>query len=192
DVMLLSLTGGSKGDEENGRSDYFIDLSFDGWREVILLDADNAEYDFEKYNFKGIGTIGMQYATYRITTSYKAIDSVYVRTVGETGYTARLGELTAYTHTDAPIKNPTITVGSSKMTFNCEMKSGEYLEYDPLTNKAILYHNYEQTKEDVTFSGALNIPTGSFSAVYSAESLTNAPLRARVVLGFSGQEIGNN
>ena len=192
DAMLLSLTGGSKGDEENGRSDYFIDLSFVGWREVILLDADNAEYDFEKYNFKGIGTIGMQYATYRITTSYKAIDSVYVRTVGETGYTARLGELTAYTHTDAPIKNPTITVGSSKMTFNCEMKSGEYLEYDPLTNKAILYHNYEQTKEDITFSGALNIPTGSFSAVYSAESLTNAPLRARVVLGFSGQEIGNN
>ena len=37
------------------------------------------------------------------------------------------------------------------------MKGGEYLEYDPITGKAILYHNHTQTTEEVTFSGNLKL-----------------------------------
>ncbi len=191
DAMLVSIVGGAARDDGGGRTDFFIDLNFEGWREVILLDAENAEYDTDKYPFTGIGIKGMQYGTFRVVTDYNNINTVYVRTTGNSGHTARLGEMKAYTHTLAPVKNPTITIGSTKMTFNCEIKGGEFLEYDPLTNKATLYHNYEQTKENVTFSGKLEIPTGSFEAVYSANATTNAPVRARVVLGFYGQEIGN-
>ena len=95
------------------------------------------------------------------------------------------------THTEAPIKNPTVTVGAQTMTFNCEMKGGEYIEYYPETNKAILYHNAEQTTEEVTFTGSINVASGKYTASFSAEALTKAPIRARLTFGFSGQEIGN-
>ena len=191
DAILLSMVGGVTSGESGGRADYFIDLNFEGWRDVVLLDLDSAEYDTQKYVFSGIGTNGMQYATYRTIANYGAINTLYIRTTGKTADNALIGELKAYTQTEAPIKNPTITVGSSTVTFNCSMKGGEYLEYDPLTGKAILYHNASETKEEVTFTGKLSVPAGSFKAVYTAEAETNAPVRARVVLGFSGQEITN-
>jgi len=191
DAILLSMTGGTTSGESGGRADYFIDLNFEGWRDVILLDLDSAEYDTQKYVFSGIGTTGMQYATYRTVANYGSIGTVYIRVTGSTVANAQIGELKAYTQTEAPIKNPTVTVGSSSMTFNCDMKGGEYVEYDPLTGKATLYHSAEQTKEEITFSGKLNVASGMFTAKYAAEKQSDAPLRARVVLGFSGQEITN-
>ena len=191
DALLLSMIGGTVSGESGGRADYFVDLNFEGWRDVILLDLDSAEYDTTKYSFSGIGITGMQYATYRTVANYKSMGTIYIRLCGSTAYTAQVGEIKAYTHTDAPIKNPTVKVGSSTMTFNCEMKGGEYLEYDPLTGKATLYHNHTQTKEEITFTGKLSVPAGAYTASYSAEAQTKAPLRARVVLGFSGQEITN-
>jgi hypothetical protein len=191
DAILLSMVGGVTSGESGGRADYFIDLNFEGWRDVVLLDLDSAEYDTQKYVFSGIGTNGMQYATYRTIANYEAIKTLYIRTTGKTVQNAQIGILKAYAQTEAPVKNPTLTVGSSTMTLNCEMKGGEYLEYAPLTGKAILYHNAEQTREEVTFTGKLQAPAGSFNAVYSAEAETKAPVRARVVLGFLGQEITN-
>ena len=77
------------------------------------------------------------------------------------------------------------------MVFNAELQGGDYIEYDPLTSKALLYHNSEERVEEITFSGALTIPTGDFKATYSAEALTDALVRARLVFGFAGKEITN-
>ena len=191
DALLFSLQGGLVSGESGGRADYFIDLNFEGWRDVILLDMDSAEYDTAKYTFADITTSGATYATYRTVANFKNMTTLTVRQCGSTAKEAQIGNLIAYTHTPAEIKNPTVSVGSSKVTFNCTMKGGEYLEYDPITGKAILYHNAEQTKEEITFSGKLEIGSGSFVATYSAEAQTEAPVRARVVIGFTGQEITN-
>ena len=118
-------------------------------------------YDTVKYKFSGIGTTGMQYATYRTVANYANLNSFEILLCGDTAKTAQIGTITAYTHTEAPVKNPTITVGSDSITFNCTIQGGEYIEYDPLTGKATLYHNgllpENQTTEEITFSGKLNI-----------------------------------
>ena len=191
DAMLIKMVGDISSGESGGHSAYFVDLNFEGWREIILLDLDSAEYDTDKYQFSGITTSGATYATYRTVANYGKMITLDVLLDGDTASSAQIGNITAYTHTNAPIKNPTIEVGSSKITFNCEMKGGEYIEYDPVTGKAILYHNAEQTTEEVTFSGTLTVPSGTYTAKYSAETQSDAPLRARLVLGFLGQEIGN-
>ncbi len=191
DAALISLTGGVVTGESNGRTDYFIDLNFTGWREIVLLDLDNGEYDTDKYKFDNIVTTGSGYATYRVVTSFADIVQVTVRLCGDTASSAQFGDLIAYAHNDAAVKNPTVKVGNSTMTFNCEIKGGEYLEYDPLTNKAILYHADEQTTEEITFTGTLSVPSGNSSAEYTATALTDAPVRAKVVLGFSGVEVTN-
>ncbi len=190
DAILISLTGGIVAGESGGRIDYFIDLNFSGTKEVILLDADSGEYDTVKYVFKDIATTGMQYATYRKVPDYSNIENLTVRTCGTTATEAKISNIMAYTQTEAPVENPTLTVGSSTMTFNTTIKGGEYVEYDPLTNKAILYHA-DQTFEEVKFTGLLNVGSGNYECTYSAKATTAAPVRARVVLGFSGVEITN-
>jgi len=189
DAMLISFAYGPNG-ENDGRRDHFIDLNYEGWREYVLLDFDNADYDVKKYPFEGISVTGSSYQTYRFTPSHYAIDRLTIRTVGETATNAVLDDIILQPHSDAPIKNPTVKVGAQTMTFNCEMKGGDYLEYSPETGKAILYHNTEQTTEEVTFTGNISI-AGSYTATFSAEAETSAPVRARLVFGFSGQQIGN-
>ncbi len=191
DALLISLTGSVTSGESNGRGDHFIDLNFEGWKEFVLLDLDNAEYDIKKYTFSGINTDYFNYITYRRVPNYEDIINVTVRYCGKTGESASIGSIYAYTQTPAPVKNPTVTVGGSSMVFNAEIQGGEYIEYDPLTNKAFLYHNAEETIEEISFSGTLTIPTGDFKAIYSAEALTDAPVRAKLVFGFAGKEITN-
>ncbi len=190
DAMLISLAAGANG-ESDGRRDHFIDLNYEGWREFVFIDFDNGDYDIDKYKFNGISTTGASYNTYRFSPSQGAINRLTIRTTGATGGNAMIDDVFYMTHTEAPIKNPTVTVGSQTMTFNCEMKGGEYLEYSPETGKAILYHNAEQTTEEVTYTGSINVASGKYTASFSAEAQTNAPIRARLTFGFSGQEIGN-
>ena len=188
DAALISIAGGVRG-EKGGRSDHFIDLNFEGWRDFILLDFDNAEYDTEKYVFDGISTTYSSYDTYRFCPNHFTFKTVALRLTGETAENAVFGDLISYPQAPAPIKNPTVKVGDTTFTFNCALHGGDYVEYDPETDKAILYHNAEQTKEEVPFTGKLTVPTGSFTAEYTAEKESEAPLRARVSLGFTGDTI---
>ena len=190
DAMLISLTGGITSGESGGRIDYFVDLNFDGWKDIIILEADAGEYDFNKYVFDGIKTTGMQYATFRVIPTYKNIVNLTIRTCGSTATNAQIGTISVYNQVEAPVKNPTVTVGNSSITFNTTIKGSEYLEYDPKTGEAILHHA-DQSQDKVTFKGKLQVPAGEFNGTYTGTSESGAPIRARVVLGFSGKEITN-
>ncbi|MBR5460327.1 MAG: hypothetical protein IKV53_05615 [Clostridia bacterium] len=190
DGMLISIASGARG-EADGRRDHFIDLNFEGWREFTLLDSDNADYDVERYEFADIPYKKASYNTFRFMPVMGLINRLTVRTVGETGKNAMIDDVFYAKHTDAPIKSPSVTVDGRTLTFNCEMKGGEYLEYYPEADKAVLYHNAEQTTEEVTFTGGIEVTEGEYTAEFSAEALTEAPLKARLTFGFSGQEIGN-
>ncbi len=192
DAILIVLKGGLTSGESNGHCDYFIDLNFEGWKEFILLDADNAEYDTTKYKFGApIYNVGGDYGTVRSTPSFANIVNVTVYTCGTNAKSAQMSSLVGYKQIDAPVTNPTVKVGSSSITFNTTVKGGEYIEYIPEENKAYLYHNREQTIEEIPFTGTINAPSGSFTVEYTAEATTKATLRARVTLGFKGQEISN-
>ena len=91
DAALISLSGGVRG-EKGGRSDHFIDLNFEGWKEFILLDMDNAEYDTEKYVFDGITTTYSAYDTYRFCPLNNQLKQVFIR------LTADRAELAAFDH----------------------------------------------------------------------------------------------
>ncbi len=192
DGLIFTVKGSASSGVSSGQTHHFVDLNFEGWREFILIDADNAEYDVSKYAFSGVDTAYASYNTYRNIPPYSNITSITATVNTDSAKNVQIGDVVAYTHTDAPVKNPTVTIGSEKITFNCTVKGGEYIEYYPETNTAILYHNAEQTTENVTVSGSVKVPSGAYTATYSAQAETDAPVRARLVLGFSGQEIGNN
>ncbi len=188
DAALLTLKGVSS--ESSGHVDYFIDLSFNGTKDVYLIDSDNADYDWDTYKFNGIGVTGMQYATYRENPNWKNLTTLELRLSGNTATNAKLSDVVAYKQTNAPTKNPTVTVGSSTMTFNTTLNSGEYIEYDPRTNKALAYR-VDQSVEEIKFTGSISVNAGNFTGTYSAEAQTDADVRARVVFGFYGPQYAN-
>ncbi len=199
DAILIQL--GSVYTTEEGRTDYLIPLNFTGWREFILADADNADYG--SYEFAGTYHIGtLNYATFRATPSMSKVNSFTIRLCGECKG-VKMDDIRACTTIDAPVKNPSVTVGDTKITFNTELHSGEFVEYYPETGKAYqTYYDYTFNEagtyvsdkphvKEITTTGTLTVPAGEFSYTYDGEALTEAPTRARVAIGLGGKTIAN-
>ncbi len=186
DAMLITLRSGLTSGESGGIINYLVELNFDGWKDVVLVDSDNGDYDYNKYTFS---ENQWTYNHIRTIPNYADITNVNIATCG-TGNKAQISDIMVYKQSEAPLKNPTLTVGSSSVTFNTTLKGGEYIEYDPVTGKTQVFHA-DQTISDITYSGKLTVPKGAYTCTLSGEALTSAQTRARIVLGFTGVEIGN-
>ncbi len=187
DAAMLHLRGGISSGESGGRIDYLIDLNFEGWRDIVLVDADNLDYDTSYYK---IGSSAVDYDSTRVVPNYADVTSIEISTCG-TGNAAQFGDIMACSHIDAPVVNPTLTVGSSSITFNTTISGGEYLEYNPAENKAYVYHEDQSVTEVTDISGKFELPAGNFTCTYSGEAQTEAPMRAKIVFGLAGIEITN-
>lgn len=191
----ILLTLGSAATSEAGRLDFFIPTHFTGTREFILFDMDNADYD--GYTFTGVNIAQTDYEAYRNNFFYSSANSIKVTLAGDcTG--VRIDDLRACTPVAAPATNPSVTIGGKTITFKTTVRSGEYIEYFPELNKAYL-HSYNvlsngtngntATVSEISFTGSVTVPSGSFTYTYNATGTTSAPLRAQVVLGLKSENV---
>ena len=200
DAVLIQL--GAVVSAETGRNDYLIPLNFEGWREFIIADADNSDYG--KYTFSGTNHASqLNYETFRAVPNMAKVNSITIKLCGSCSG-VKIDDIRAAKTVDAPVKNPSVTVGSNTLTFNTELHSGEFIEYYPETGKAYQTY-YEETYneetgkyvsdtahvKEVQYTGSITIPAGEFSYTYDAEAMTEAPTRARVGIGLSGNVIAN-
>lgn len=195
-ALLLSV--GSSAKSEVGRLDLFIPTDFTGTREFVLMDTDNADYD--GYTFSGITISGTNYTTYRNSFYFKGTNSVKITTAGDcTG--VKIDDFRACTPVNAPVTNPSVTIGGKTIIFKTTLRSGEYLEYVPDLGKAYK-HSYNilaagtngntVTVSEVTTTGAVTVPAGDFSFTYNTTGTTTAPIRARVTIGLKSAELIKN
>jgi len=204
----ILLTFGSSATSETGRLDFFIPTAHTGWREFILIDMDNADYD--GYDFAGDYITSCHYGTFRNGYSYATANSVTINLCG-TCEGVMIDDIKAYTLTNSPAKNPSVTVNGQTITFSATLRSGEYIEYFPALNKAY-HHSYNKGSNgingntasitQISFSGSVTVPTGDFTYTYNAssglsllESFTSymgGPLRAKVVIGLQSSELIEN
>jgi hypothetical protein len=198
DAILITLRGVVT--SEAGRNDYFIPLNFEGWRDIILIEANNDDYP--GYTFSGIATGGTNYEAYRATVNMGQVNVVQITTTGSCAG-VMIDDLYAYTPADAPVKNPSITIGGNTLTFNTELHSGDFVEYYPEWNKA--YLNYYEAQfneegkftssiahvEEIGFTGSVTVPAGDFTYTYGGEPTTELITRAHTVIGVSGAIIAN-
>lgn len=185
DAIMITLSYTGPGIYEY--TDYVIPLDFEGWKDIILVDSDCGEYG---YTFSNRNVNAVSWDIFREVPNYSKINGIEITATGGCNG-ARMGDIVAYKQTPAPVKNPSITLDGKKITFNTEIKGGEYIEFDPATGKAELNHNNGKV-EPITYTGSIKAPTGEFEFTYSATPTTDAPVRAQVVLGFKGAEIANN
>ncbi len=182
DALVIDLVDGFSAVQR-----YFVDLNYTGWKEHVLLDGDQHDWDKTKYTFPGVA---LTYQENRVTPTFGAIKKANVRVATENSKNAIVGDIICYKQSDVTVTNPSVTVGGQTMTFNTTLLAGEYIEYDPATDTAIRYTR-EQTKETVEFTGSIKLSSGSASGSYEVESSTVPTVRAKVVFGFAGDEVTN-
>lgn len=167
-------------DSEKGYALYIIDTDFRGWREFILLEADNGErhdHGFEKD--KG------NYAIYRSGFNNDRVTSLEVLTEGDmTGVKA--SSILACEHRYDILKNPTVEIGDTKVVFECELKSSDFIEFDGKEAKVIDRYGNETP---IWFNSNIVAKRGKFKAKLTAKSLNKLTMRAQLTLGFTGKVI---
>ena len=188
--LLITLRSTASG---GGRSDFYIPVNHIGWREFILVDADTGDYPGPNFTDDPRGSLYASGSGYRAVNDLDITSSVQVAVRGNVEG-VKIDDLKAYTITDAYVKNPSVTIGGSTITFNTELHSGEYIEYYPDFGKA--YRTYYTDiknlhREVVEFTGSITAPSGNFTYSYDAEAQTDASTRAQVVIGCAGQIIAN-
>ncbi|MCL2518265.1 MAG: hypothetical protein FWF15_06845, partial [Oscillospiraceae bacterium] len=162
--------------------DYAIKLDFEGWREFVLVERENGS--LEEYPFPPAS----HYALYRGPCEYGRVSDISVYKFGKCEG-VQMENIAAATHLSNPIKNPTVQIGGTSVTFNTSIGESQYLEYFHGDTTAKLY-SVDGLFVDVTVTvnGDANVPAGDFTAVMSAEA-SNMPLRATLTFGFTGPEV---
>ncbi len=186
DAIMITLTYTGPGEYEY--TDYVIPLNFEGWKEIVLVDSDCGDYG--NYTFSGRNINAVSWDMFREIPDYSKINGIDITLCGECNG-VMMDDIVAYRQTVAPVNNPSVTIGDNTITFNTKIEAGQYIEYDPEANTAVLNYNNGET-EEISFSGSIAVPAGEFEFVYSAEPVTDAPVRAQVVIGCQGKEIANN
>jgi len=167
-----------------GFAEFFIDTDFRGTRDFILIELDNGErpdlsFDNPEYtsHFHAVTCYGYQ------PNCVKAIE---IMTEGDmTG--VKMSSVVACDHVYDVFKNPTLKIGETEVSFQCEITSSEYIEFNG--KEAVVFDRYAN-KKNIYFESNLKAPKGKFKAEFSAVSLNNLEKpRALITFGFTGKEV---
>jgi hypothetical protein len=184
DALCVRLMSSSS----SGYSDYVVRTNFDGWRDIVLSDLDNAEYP--KLKFKDMED--NLYQMHRMDMDYSHVTSMQVFVAGECR-DIKIRSIEAVPLVSNTLNNPQITIGNASLTFTDTIQSGEYLEYQVGDKAALVYDSIGNSRVvTVSRSGRFRVPIGEFTAsVTGTPELTNAPSEVILTIGLYGQFIKN-
>ncbi|MBQ9975669.1 MAG: hypothetical protein IJP16_04095 [Clostridia bacterium] len=177
-TVALRLKGGTN--SENGYGLYLIDTDFEGWRDFVLLEADNG--DRPELFEEGLH----MYPVYRSGLNMDRISSIELLATGDVEG-VRMSSVNACRQVYNVLKNPTVTVGKETVMFECELMSTDFIEWDGKTAKVI--DRYANEKP-IWFQGSLTVPKGKYRVTVGYQSsLNNCPVNLYLTMGTTGKEI---
>jgi hypothetical protein len=178
-VVAIRLRAGSV--SAKGYGLYTIDTDFEGWRDFVLLEADNGDRPdlvFERDSH--------DYPVFRTGLKCERMSSCGIEVDGDVEGVL-VSSVVACRQVYNVIKNPAVTIGDTRVMFECEIKSSDFIEYDGTTAKVIDRYGNEKS---IWFEGALTAPHGAFKAEVSyQESLNACPVNVHLTVGETGKEI---
>ena len=185
-TVAILLHGRETGRE--GVMAYYINTNFEGWRDFVLAESDNGdcpELEYEQKMMEGENIILHLWKYLRNNACDNRTFKIEIDSCGDVEG-VRISGIEAVDHTFEILKNPTVKVGNSTVTFNCDLKSTDYIEFDG--EKAIMYDRIGN-ETVVGFAGSVEVPAGEFEAELSVDNTSSAPLRASITFGFTGEEL---
>ena len=179
-AVALKLSCASQ--SEFGYGVYVIDTDFEGWRDFILLEADNGDrldLPFEKDSNR--------FGIYRSGLNMDRINLAEVMVAGDVEG-VYMTSINACRQIYNVVKNPTISIGEQSLMFECELMSTDFIEWDGKEAKVI--DRYGNEKGVWCTEGALVVPEGQFEAtLIAADSLNGCPINMHLTFGLTGKEI---
>lgn len=165
---------------------YYIDTDFEGSRKFLLVETDNGDRLDLPFDNKSLNPNRPElYYIGRDPFHYHSLNHISIETCGDTE-NVELSELKACSCVEEKISKPAITVGENILTFDCELASGEYIEYD---GKNAFLYDYLGNETKVSFDGKIKAPKGDFEAKISSETKTKNVLNIKLTFGFSGKTL---
>ncbi len=161
-------------------AEYIIDTDFEGWRDFVLLETDNGERTDVSFESRE-----HVYNIYRYDFDHEHVTRIAVETTGDMAG-VKMGDIVAVDHMYEVLKDPTVCIGDSRVTFVCELMSSDFIEFDGSSAKVVDRYGNEKP---VRYSGELTAPAVSFEAELTAKPLNGGTARAQLTFGFTGQEI---
>ncbi len=109
-----------------------IHLDFEGWRYFTLCEKDAEEALSMKFNYSQkaseiINNLGY-HSFYQPIPCYDSMYAMFIGFTGE-GKDVYIGDIMAIKPEKENVKNPSVEINGEKITFICELKPSEYIEY---------------------------------------------------------------
>lgn len=174
--------------ETSGFADYVVRLDFDGFRDIILSNLDNA--DCRDLYFKGMED--NLYKVHRKEVDFSKVKTIQIYKAGDCkGVVVK--SIDAVPLVSNPIANPTIHIGSASVVFLDTIQTGEYIEYNAGDKIALVYDSIGNSREiRVKRKGKFRAPAGSFNVNVTVEpTRENIPTEIDLTFGLYGEFIHN-
>ncbi len=166
---------------EHGYGLYIIETDFEGWREFVLLEADNGDRPDLKLDLAKPNV----YAIYRSGLSMNRMVRAELVVSGDIEG-VQMSSVVASRQTYNVWKNPTVKIGDEQVMFECELLSTDFIEWDGKEAKVIDRYGNEKP---IWFTGNVTAKKGKFRASLHGVSLNSCPINAYLTFGFTGREI---
>lgn len=169
-------------------ADYIVRLNFDGWRDVVVPNLDNAEYGDLKFR----GLDDDRYRMHRNEVDFSDIRYMQIF-MSDACSGVKLESIDAVPLISNVITNPRVQIEDSYVVFNGTLLSGEYLEYVAGKRNALIYDRLGNSREiKVKGNRRIKVPAGRFTAMVSGKTqLANAPSEVAITIGLFGDFIHN-
>jgi hypothetical protein len=170
------------------RGDHFIKIDFKGWKYFELVEIESSR--FSDYIWPDSGFY--VYDSFRHTVQFDNIDKLqlwYNNLQAGKEVNCIIGPVKALPLVPATIKNPSITVGSEKLSFLVKMESGMFLEFRS-QDDCKLYGSKGEFLQDVTIKG--NIPVirnGDNQVIFECDGPEGINSRVQVTLISEGNSL---
>ena len=183
----------------NALGEHCVTLDFKGWRYVELLELDAERSQDYRWPYEQSPVawqtaaeseasehwVGGRYHIYQQTPDYQQIERVSVWLNGVprgTAVTCAIGPILALPAVETTLRRPTLTLNGATATFDAEMRTGQFLEYEG-DDVATLYDRNGAPLGPIPLEGtAPTLATGDNVLAFAAD----APSRARVTIISQG------
>ena len=142
--------------ETGGYADYIVHLNFDGIREIVISNTDNAEY-------RGLFFTGADNDLYKVHRRDVDFSQVkYIQVFKSSNCeSANVLSVDAVPLVSNALTNPVLTLNGASVTFQGTLQSGEYLEYNAGERIAVVYDSMGNSRTvKVKRSGRFRVPAG--------------------------------
>ena len=182
EVLNLQLT--SPAHLSHGIGDHYIPIDFTGWRYFELIEPEGERYADYKWPYGGL------YSIYRESVYFNAIRRLglwYNNLPPGKEVACHLSPIRAVPLAESKLINPAVTIGSRTLTFEAEIATGSYLEFNS-TSDCKLYGPQGELIREVTCQGdAPLFAAGPNQASFHAETPSGLRARANVTLISHGE-----